>query len=268
MKRFVRAFFLIVILIIVAAYAYFRFFTPQGSEAIHFENLKQFYPEVPFEANEYIAHAAYHLSYNETHEQPNWVVYLLTSGRLEGRQVERKDHYKMDEAVPTESASMADYRNSGYDRGHLAPAADMRFKEEVMLESFFMSNISPQKPAFNRGGWRKLENLVRNWALDEDSLIIVTGPVLTDPAGQIGANEVTVPRAFYKVVLDLTGPERKTIAFLMPNKAIDNSLREYAMSVDELEAALDYNFFARLPDKAIDPLEKVLNTANWSFPAE
>ena len=104
-----------------------------------------------------IYHTGYTLSYNEKHEQANWVAYELTAQELAGT-VKRKDSFKSDPMVKSESASLADYRKSGYDRGHLIPAADMKWSTTAMSESFYMSNMSPQSPSFNRGIWKKLES--------------------------------------------------------------------------------------------------------------
>ena len=79
---------------------------------------------------------------------------------------------------PHRNATTGDYRRSGYDRGHLAPAADMAFSRQTMADSFFMSNMSPQKPAFNREIWKDLEALVRSFAITEQKIVVVTGPIL------------------------------------------------------------------------------------------
>ena len=117
----------------------------------------------PVAGEQQISHLGYTLSYNEKHEQASWVAYELTAGELRGT-IARTDNFKADASVTTGSASLADYRGSGFDRGHLAPAADMKWSREVMSESFFMSNMSPQEPGFNRGIWKKLEGKVRDWA--------------------------------------------------------------------------------------------------------
>ena len=101
--------------------------------------------------------------------------------------------------VTTGSAHSSDYTKSGYDRGHLCPAADMDFNPVAMEESFFMSNISPQAPEFNRGIWKDLETEVRNWAKKEKKIYVVTGPVFRDNKGTIGEDKVTVPGYFFKI---------------------------------------------------------------------
>ena len=125
-----------------------------------------------------IRHVGYTLSYNEIHEQANWVAYELTAEEVAG-EVERKDAFRADPEVESGSAALADYRGSGYDRGHLAPVADMKWSAEAMAESFYMSNMSPQKPEFNRGIWKKLEMKVRGWATREEAVLIVTASAKT-----------------------------------------------------------------------------------------
>ena len=160
---------------------------------------------------EMVEHEAYVLGYSESHEQSSWVAYQLTSTELQGT-YKRRDNFRADPMVESGSAALSDYAKSGFDRGHLAPAADMKWSKLVMSESFFMSNMSPQVPSFNRGIWKKLEGQVRDWALHEGSLLVVTGPILTDDVKQtIGGNLVTVPKRYYKVLLDLEGANQKGI---------------------------------------------------------
>ena len=121
--------------------------------------------------------------------------------------VNRTDDFRADEAVATGSAALEDYRGSGYDRGHMAPAAAMAWSVEIMSESFLLSNISPQDPDFNRGIWRDLEAMVRDWAVLHGEVFVVTGPVLSEQLPSIGPNEVSVPESYYKVVVDLRPPE-------------------------------------------------------------
>ena len=108
-----------------------------------------------------VHHANYTLQYNEEHEQASWVAYRLTSHHLQNPSTKRKDNFRSDPKVKTGSATLSDYKGSGYDRGHLAPAADFKWSSTAMSESFYMSNMSPQVPGFNRGIWKKLESKIR-----------------------------------------------------------------------------------------------------------
>ena len=221
------------------------------------------YPETP-QKGELIRHKAYHLAYDEADEQPYWVAYILTRNHLQApAKAERSDNFRADKSVSTGSATPDDYKKSGYDRGHIAPAADMSWSEETMSESFYMSNMSPQKPGFNRGVWKDLEEKVRDWASANDSLYVVAGPVFTHNMGTIGAEGVTVPGFYFKVVMDISAPGYKAIAFYMPNEKSEKGYMAYAISVDELEKITGYNFFAKLPAKLIEPIEAKLDVTQW-----
>ena len=137
-----------------------------------------------------VQHAGYTLCYNETHEQANWVAYELTATETVSI-YERTDKFIEDPEIKTGSATAQDYAGYGYDRGHLAPAADMGWSAQSMVESFYYSNMSPQDPSFNRGIWKKCEELVRNWAVDFDKIYVATGPILTAGLSTIGSNKVS-----------------------------------------------------------------------------
>ncbi|MBC7655437.1 MAG: DNA/RNA non-specific endonuclease, partial [Oligoflexus sp.] len=139
-----------------------------------------------------ITHTGYSLLYNETHEQANWIAYELTKAET-NKLFKRTNKFIPDTKVKTGTASDKDYEGSGYDRGHLAPASDMGWSSIAMAESFYYSNMSPQTPSFNRGIWKNLEGLVRTWAVENNSIYIATGPVLTNELQTIGANKVSVP---------------------------------------------------------------------------
>ncbi len=189
-----------------------------------------------------IEHRHYTLCYSEEHEQAKWVFYELTKAEVQSS-TPRKDAFREDPKVITGSATPADYKGSGYDRGHLAPAADMEMDSTSMMESFYMSNMSPQKPSFNRGIWKQLEMQVREWAIQEDTVLVVTGPVFINNLGAIGKNQVTVPGYYYKIIVDVTG-EKKAIAFLMKNEPGNQCLINYTVPIDSLEGLTGIDFFS------------------------
>jgi endonuclease G len=210
-------------------------------------------------------HTGYALAYEEEHEQPKWVAYHLTRDEVYGVH-ERQDNFRADPSISTGSAELDDYRGSGYDRGHLIPAADQTWTEEAMSDSFYMSNMSPQEPAFNRGIWADLEAAVRTMAVTEGSVYVVTGPVLTDgPYKQIGEQGVSVPEYYYKAILDYQEPEYKAIGFLLPNKGSDEDLESFATSIDELEKRTSIDFFPQLPDDQENILESEFAVADWNL---
>ena len=213
--------------------------------------------------HEIVKHTYYTLSYSKKNEQAEWVAYLLTRSMLTG-QSERGNNFRPDPSVPSGSAQLSDYNKSGFDRGHLCPAGDMTFNAQAMSETFYLSNMSPQVPAFNRGIWKSLESLVREWAEEEDSIYIVTGGILSNPEGSIGKNRVTVPKSYYKVIYDLTG-EKKMIAFILPNEKGVKQLSDYVVTVDDVERQTGIDFFPCLPDSLENSLEKTSDISKWSF---
>ncbi len=202
-------------------------------------------PRVVNPDDQIIEHDGYTLSYNESHEQANWVFYKLDSTDIRCEtedKARRKNSFKQDNNIETGSATVKDYKGSGYDRGHLKPSADESCDQIQMDETFYLSNISPQTPGLNRGGWKKLENEVRKLTLTNDSLYVYTGPVLKPSLKTIGENKVSVPQFFFKVVYIFKGGEYKVIAFLLPNKSIEDDLNDYRIDLNELETLIKITF--------------------------
>jgi endonuclease G len=213
--------------------------------------------------DEIVKHTAYMLSYNEKYEQANWVAYHLTAEMCDNNGEERKNNFREDQDVKTGSAIPDDYKKSGYDRGHLCPAGDMGWSEQTMSESFFMSNMSPQVPGFNRGIWKNLESNVRAWAKTNQEIYVVTAGVLEDNLAVIGQNKVAVPKYYYKIILDVHTPEYKAIAFVLPNEASKESVFHYAVSIDSVEHLTGINFFPMLPDSLENTLESKFDIDLW-----
>lgn len=214
-----------------------------------------------------VRHSAYALSYNEAYEQPNWVAYELTEEETRPV-VKRNNRFMEDPKVKTGTATHSDYLHSNYDRGHLAPAADMCWSARSMQESFYYSNISPQEPTFNRGIWEELEEQVREWARAYGSVYVVTGPVLAGRMKLIGSNKVAVPGYFFKAILDYRSDKHKAIAFLMPNAESQESPRRFAVSIDSLEAFTGIDFFPLLPDGEEELLESQSGSRGWSWSSD
>ncbi len=237
--------------------------------------------------------SGYTICYREEYEQPEWAAYTLTAEKLV-KNASRADNFRPDPLISTGSASLADYKGSGYDRGHLAPAADFAYSAEAMDDSFYLSNMSPQNGSFNRGIWAKLEAAVRDWAGETLITYVVTGPVLEKPAneyGFIGANEVSVPEYYYKALLFVYDSASKETAgsakapaaltaagassdallsattsdgqqvwlyaagYLLPNEKSSADLASYTVSIDDIEARTGLDFFNLLPDVYEDALE-------------
>ncbi|WP_373514095.1 DNA/RNA non-specific endonuclease [Persicitalea sp.] len=210
-----------------------------------------------------VRRVGYTLKYVEKYELPAWVAYVLQQDQINGKE-ERENQFIPDPAVRTGTAVSNDYTRSGYDRGHLAPAADFKNSYQVMKETFYMSNICPQEPQFNRGIWLELEKLVRAWAYKYQKIYVVTGPVLEPGLPTIGrSNRVAVPRQFYKVVLYVNPPYVKGIAFLMDNKPSKASLASFVVPIDKVESLTGVDFFPRLPDSIENRVEKRSQAGEW-----
>lgn len=198
-------------------------------------------------AEQIVHHHAFSLAYDEDSEQALWVSYILTREQANARRT-RRDRFRADDLVKTGSATLSDYKKSGYDRGHLAPAADMRWSKQSMSESFYLSNMSPQAPSFNQGIWRVLEEQVREWAVRDEKLMIATGPVFYQVIDTIGENEIWVPSHYYKIVVDVSLPKIKGIAFIMPNEKSNQTIYDFAVSIDSVEQVTGIDFMPNLPE--------------------
>lgn len=220
---------------------------------------------VPAEPDLLLSRRGFAVGYSRRRRQAIWVSYLLTAECLERPPVRRSNVFQADPEVRSRPVRPRDYTRTGYDRGHLVPAADMTYCAETMEHSFFMTNISPQLPGCNRGIWKRLESQVRRWALRERKLYVITGPVFADNSGTMGKTDIPVPVAFYKVILDLT-PPFKMIGFVVPNQPSKKRIRNFAVPVDEVEALTGCDFFGGLDDALEDELEKQCDFSSWELP--
>lgn len=214
--------------------------------------------------NQIVKHRYYTLSYNEKQEQAEWVAYELKKSYIKNNNFKRP-FFIEDPKVTTRSADWRNYKNSGYDKGHLVPAGDMSFDVSAYNDTFFTSNISPQVHEFNDGVWNRLEQKVRYWAVKYNGVYIVTGGVLANSSETIGKEKVLVPKYFYKVLLAKSGNEIKMIAFLVPNEASEKPLCDFVVSVDQIEKRTGIDFFPNLEDKIEDKLESSDDYKAWSF---
>jgi len=213
----------------------------------------------------YTKHFAYSSMYNENYEQEDWVAYELLESELE-LNYKRTNKFLEDTLVATGTANNLDYKHSGYDRGHLAPAADMTWNEQAIMESFYFSNISPQLPSFNRGIWKKLEGQIRNWAVKYDCLYIATGPICINSEKTIGENKVFIPTHFYKTVLVLNDTLKQSIGFIFPHEKCNGDIFDYAVtvdSVDSVEIITGEDFYFALPNRYEESIEKEYDLKYW-----
>ena len=256
-------------LVIIAAYFYNNKLDSQEQDVIvtHGESVKT-------NTNEYflptsttgqiVHHEGYSLSYSEPHEQAEWVAYELKKSHLTNTNFKRP-YFEVDKAVKTGAAHWRDYKKSGYDRGHLCPAADRKYSKAANDETFLTSNISPQNHDFNAGVWNRLEQKTRYWAGKYNGVFVVSGGVLNGKMKTIGKGKVAVPNQFYKVLIDTNSGKTKVIAFLMPHKDSKQPLYKFVTSVDKVEALTGIDFFSELDDAIENRLEASSTYKDWSF---
>ena len=216
---------------------------------------------------EILQHHGFTVSYNKKYRLPNWVAWLLTRERTEGKE-KRADNFQPDESIKQGPvAEDSDYRGSGYDRGHMCPAADCKYSRKAMNECFLLSNICPQTHSLNAGDWKELETKTRLWAQRYDSIYVVCGPVLEKGHrySTIGSNKVVVPERFFKVLLRFTAPgQAQAIGFIYENKdELNQPMESYAVTVDSVESLTGINFFSKLQKNIERKAEKQFDWKYW-----
>ena len=212
-----------------------------------------------------VHHYAYTLSFNRESNQPNWVAWELTKKETQGN-IGRSNEFVPDPEIPfPHQVTTDDYRNSGYDRGHMAPAADMKWSGRAMKECFYMSNMCPQNGKLNSGPWGALEKACRRWAQQEGSVYIVCGPVFNGKRNKsIGKeHKILVPDGFFKVVLSMRKNKEKAIGFYYTNRSSKQSMDKAATSVDEIEELTGMDFFVNIPNRLEERIEAEYNLNDW-----
>ena len=203
------------------------------------------------------------LSFNKDLHIPNWVAWELTATEVSGT-FPRDDNFRGDDNV-IGSAEKWDYSYSGYDRGHMAPAGDMKWSAKAMDESFYMTNMCPQAKSLNTGAWKRLEEKCRQWAEIDSAIIVICGPIVTDPINEyIGDSKVAVPQRFFKVILSPYIENPRGIGFIMPNAKVPGGMQAAAVSIDEVERVTGYDFFSSLPDEVENAVESQCKFHYWS----
>lgn len=213
---------------------------------------------------EILRYEGFTVSYNRETLTPNWVAYELTREEVQGQHAP-KVNFGRDPNLHGRQASREDYARSGWDRGHMAPKADMKWSETAYSESFYLTNICPQNHELNAGDWNTVEKMVRRLANRNGNIYIVCGPLYDNNAfGSIGTAGVRVPDAFFKALLTRQEGRYTAVAFVMDNQPQHHPLRDYSCTVDELEALLGRDLFAALPDSIEAAVESTVRWADWN----
>lgn len=238
------------------------------TQGIKIENLSDGFPQLPGTMTGTIYnHKKYSCFYNDELVGSYWVSYILTADMVKSQNIDRSGETFIADPLLDEHphAVNSDYTKSGYDRGHLCPNGDMNYNKEFMDETYFLSNVLPQIPNFNRGIWEKLEEKVRDWAVQNDSIYVIVGALFNQNPKRIGKDKVAVPSKFYKVVFDITKKGGyKMIAFLFDNKEYNNNnYYQNALSISDLEQITGIKFFPNYSDSQIATLKSTLRIQEW-----
>lgn len=213
------------------------------------------------EEEDIVVRTGYTASYNHTTLTPNWVAWELTAEELSDA-YDFNCPFSRDLNVDNPKASREDYANSGWDKGHMAPRADMKWSAQALEESYYFTNVCPQDHEMNSQAWRKIEELTRRLAKRYGSVYVVCGPVQgTGRYGTIGKAGVQVPDAFFKALAVQTQGGFVTVGFLVENNKQDGSPKRYAVTVDSVEAVIGRNLFPSLPEEA----EASFDWNHWKY---
>ena len=218
------------------------------------------------DGDDIIEYEGYVSSYNHKTLIPNWVAYELTDEELEGDVERGARQFSMDSDVKGRQAMREDYYNSGWTKGHMAPATDFRWSSSAMDDTFYFMNVCPQNEYLNGKDWEYLEGKVRHWARQYGKVWVVTGPIIGDNMyGTIGDRNVVVPDAFFKAVLVPDGKKYSAIAFVMGNDSQRYWLKDCAITVDELEDITGIDFFPALEDSVENAVESRYSESDWGL---
>ena len=214
-------------------------------------------------SEEIVQHVGYTSSYNESLLIPNWVAWELTPKEVDGTGERPKRSFEPDPDISGKSCTHKDYSNSGYSRGHMAPAADMKWSMDAMNESFYLSNVCPQKPELNTSIWNRLEEKTRNLARKGYTIYVCCGPIVEAKHATIGENKVAVPSFFFKVLCMKKNGKWAAIGFIFPNEGCKGGMFDYALTVDEVEKYCGIDFFYNLPDDIENDIEARWLQKDW-----
>ena len=220
-----------------------------------------FIPEI--QAAQMKEYTGFTVSFNKDNHTPNYVAWELLGSEV-ASDVKRSNKFWQDQGIEGCPVT-SDYTHSGFDRGHMCPAADQKWSEKAMDDCFVMANICPQDHSLNAGAWNTLENKERLWAQRDSALMIIAGPIYTDNDNQrIGNIGVRVPGAFFKALLAPYVENPRAIAFVYPNMTSPGNMKNYAMSIDDLEQLTGYDFFPALPDDIENKVESEFSFTEWN----
>lgn len=209
-------------------------------------------------------YTGFDVCFNASAHQPNYSAWVLTPERTDGPHTREEVDFAPDPDVDG-CPTLADYKNSGFDRGHMAPAADMKWSREAMAHCHYLTNMCPQANTLNAGAWATVEKSARKWTEKHGPLVIVAGPVLSDRLTRtIGGSRIPVPERFFKVILAPEADPPMGIGFIMPNGYVEGGAQATVVSIDRVEAVTGYDFFSALPDNVETAVEAQASLRMWN----
>jgi endonuclease G len=211
-----------------------------------------------------LIHSYHKTCFSTSKKLARWVSYKLSEPMFRGNAT-RSNNFTIDPLIPDQSPTPSHYEGSGYDRGHLAPAGDMKINQKAMDQSFFMTNISAQEPSFNRGIWKKLENLMRGLTEANKEYEVITGPIFSFKKKSFKTRFLNIPKAFYKIIFYQDGQETKALAFLVPNKKSKEAVTEFLVPVNTIEALTEIDFFSNLSNELQNEIESKVKPELWGL---
>lgn len=211
-------------------------------------------------SNQVLNYKAIRVNFNPSLRIPNCVAYELTATMVDmadapGHENRKNYNYAKDSNVKSCPENW-EYRGSGYSRGHMAPAMDMRWDKTTMTQCFYMTNMCPQETKLNNDHWRELEEKIHRWAKRDKRIMVYTGPIMGKNPKRIGKNKqnIAVPDAFFKV---LYAPgQNRAIAFIYENRPSPGNISKYAVTVAEVERRTGLTFSSAIP-------KRQCNIADW-----
>ena len=208
--------------------------------------------------DEILTNRFFTIGYSWYFRQAKWVLEIINRNDYLPTESERLNNFRADIRLPKRfRADLSAYKNNGYDRGHLVPSANQDIQEIQNSETFLLSNMSPQKPNFNRKIWKDLEAAVRTLDKDEDILetYVLTAPMfyferkietIGPPSGRYGI-DVPIPHAFCKSVLaENKRGKLKLWTFVMENRQLDGEIEDYLVNTYDVEQIVGGRFWDRV----------------------
>jgi endonuclease G len=236
-----------------------------GDKAIVYGGLPRPGPEPDAPTFRVLTNQAYVVGYSDVLGNPLWAAYHVRDLGSIPRPAARPGKFETDRRTAAHVAS-ADYANSGYDRGHMAPnyAIATHYGDEAQRETFLMSNITPQRHALNAGLWKDLElKIATNWPARYAEVWVIVGPVFGQQPKKLRGG-VAVPESFFLIVVDENEGRLRTLAFLVPQETLAHADPEkFLTSIDEIQRRTGLDFLSDLEDTAERQVEQAKATRVW-----